>query len=170
MSRRATHPCPRLPASCILDLRCMRRTQTTLAAPMSPRSATPTEHRLTEQVIERLREEIARKGFSQRDLAELLQWSQSRVAKFLSGRMALTLDALEAFCIILQLRPTEAVRDRGLEFCAEMTPGELRVFQILRSDPAALDALMTLLHVRTASPRRTRSGRPAKPLKAKLTG
>ena len=103
--------------------------------------------RLNDQVRERLREEIARKDYSQRDLAELLQWSQSKVAKLLNGRVELSLNDLEAFCTILTLRPTEAVRDKGLEFCREMTPTDFRLFQELGRNSRLRDALLILANI-----------------------
>jgi len=103
--------------------------------------------RLNDQVRERLREEIARKNYSQRDLAELLQWSQSKVAKLLSGRVEMTLNDLEMICTQLTLRPTEAVRDKGLEFCREMTPTEFRLFEELARNSRLRDAFLILANI-----------------------
>lgn len=100
--------------------------------------------RLNDQVRERLKEEAARLNLSQRDLGELLHWSQSKVAKLLSGRVDLTLNDLEAFCTVLQLRPTEAVRDKGLEFCREMTPTDLRLFETLDRNPRLRHAFVEI--------------------------
>lgn len=79
---------------------------------------------------------MARKRLSQRDLAGILGgWSQSRIAKLLTGRVQMTLPDLESLCFAVGISVTEAVRDRGMEFCAEMTPRELRRFETLRRFP-----------------------------------
>jgi transcriptional regulator with XRE-family HTH domain len=120
---------------------------------------------LNDQVRERLREELRRKGWSTRDCAGLLDWSQSRVAKLLAGRVEFSLNELEAFCTLLHLRPTEVVRDRGLEFCREMAPSDLRLFEMLERDPDGKAAILTLLNLRaTPRPARVRT----KPAKASL--
>lgn len=83
----------------------------------------------------RLREEMTRKHLSQRDLAGILDWSQSRVSKNLNARIELGLDDLAAMCFAVGIALTEAVRDRGMEFCAEMAPHELRFLERLRQLP-----------------------------------
>jgi len=83
----------------------------------------------------RLREEMKRKKLTQRDLAGMLDWSQSRVAKILTGRVGLLVDDLESLCFALGLTLTEAIRDHGLEFAAEMTPTELRILETMRELP-----------------------------------
>jgi transcriptional regulator with XRE-family HTH domain len=106
--------------------------------------------RLSEQVRLRLREEMDRLDLSQRDVANLLKWSQSKVAHQLTGRVEMSVDDLAELCFALNLNPTEAVRDRGMEFCAEMTPTELRILERIRQlPPPVLAAIMTLLDVRT---------------------
>lgn len=96
----------------------------------------------------RIREEMARKKMSQRDVAGILDWSQSRVSKNLNARIELGLDDLASLSFAVGLQLTEAVRDHGLEFCAEMTPTELRVLERIRQlRPDQLDALMTMLAV-----------------------
>lgn len=106
--------------------------------------------RLPERARLRLREEITRRHVSQRDLASLLNWSQSRVGKILNGRVEMSMGDLEALCFAVDLAPTEVVRDHGLEFCAELTPTELRVLERMRQLPTPLlDAVMTLLDVKT---------------------
>jgi transcriptional regulator with XRE-family HTH domain len=120
---------------------------------------------LNDRVRERLREEKARVDVSNRDLAGFTGWSQAKVWQKLLGETELTLDELETLCFALGLTPTEAVRDRGLEFCAEMTPTELRILEILRRLPRpAFDGLMQFLHVqprdlekRGATPRKSRA-------------
>ena len=92
---------------------------------------------------------MTRLQLSQRDVAGLLGWSQSKVAHILTGHVVLSVDDLADFCFALGLRVTEAVRDRGLQFCAEMTPSELRTLEKMRQLPATvLDAVMTLLDVK----------------------
>lgn len=104
--------------------------------------------RLSEQVRLRLREEMARKDMSQRDVAGVLGWSQSRVAHILTGRVEMSVDDLAEFAFGLSISPTEAVRDHGLEFCADMTPSELRFLEALRQLPQPdQDAVMRLLRV-----------------------
>jgi transcriptional regulator with XRE-family HTH domain len=104
----------------------------------------------SERVRNRLRDEKSAKKLSERDIADLIQWTQSRVAQKLSGRTPITLDELAALCFALSLQPTEAVRDRGLEFCAEMTPTELRILERLRGlDARTRDAILLLLDVKS---------------------
>lgn len=100
---------------------------------MSQISGSFTLVRLSEAVRLRLREEMSKKQMSQRDVAGLLQWSQSRVAHLLTGRVELGVDELEGFAFALGLRVTELVRDRGMEFVTEMTPSELRLFEFIRT-------------------------------------
>lgn len=103
---------------------------------------------LAENARIRLREEMSRKHLSQREIAGLLDWSQSRVAKLLTGRVEMSLSDLEALCFALGVSPVEAVRDRGLEFCADMTPTELRVLERIRQLPVQqVDALMMILEI-----------------------
>lgn len=115
----------------------------------------------------RIREEMARKHLSQRDLAGILDWSQSRISKNLNARIELGLDDLAAMCFGVGLSLTEAVRDHGLEFCAEMTPTELRVLERFRQlPPPIMEAVMTLLQV----PSNTRIQERRATLPKKLTG
>lgn len=104
---------------------------------------------LAERARLRIREEMARKDLSQREVADLLRWSQSRVARALTGRAGIDLDEVEALCFACGLSVVEAVRDRGMEFCAEMTPTELRILEKIRAaDKTYYEALLTILHVR----------------------
>lgn len=104
---------------------------------------------LSEDVRLRLRDEMTRLELSQRDVAGLLGWSQSKVAHILTGHVVLSVDDLADFCFALGIRITEAVRDRGLQFCAEMTPSEFRTLEKIRQlPPPVLDAVMTLLDVK----------------------
>jgi transcriptional regulator with XRE-family HTH domain len=86
---------------------------------------------LSRRVCHRLREVMDEQGMSQRDLSRMLGCSQGRVAKLLSGATELRLDDLETICVALDIRPVEAVRDLGLEFFAELTPTQVRLFHRL---------------------------------------
>jgi len=123
--------------------------------------------RLSVEVRSRLREELAKRKLSARAAAKHLGWHPSRVYHLLDGTVEMCVDDLEAFAIILQMRPTELVRDRGLEFAAEMTPTEYRFYERIRElTPQQIDAAMTLLAVaaptaRRALPAKTSKGRRA---------
>jgi len=78
---------------------------------------------------------MTHKHLSQQEVADLLKWTQSKVAQKLTGRTPITLEELEALAFAVSLSPTEVVRDTGLEFCAEMTPTELRVLELFRTLP-----------------------------------
>lgn len=111
--------------------------------------------KLSEQVRLRIREEMERKDMSQRDVAGILDWSQSRVAHLLTGRVEMCVDDVQGFAFALGFLPTELVRDRGLEFCAEMTPTEFRLFERIRQlTPDQRQALMTIVNVTLVEPRR----------------
>jgi transcriptional regulator with XRE-family HTH domain len=102
--------------------------------------------RLSEQVRLRLREEMDKQKVSQRDLAGLLGWSQSRVAHLLTGRVEMSIDDLAEMAFGLSMSVVEAIRDRGLEFMAEMTPTELGALNALRALPQAdRDAIIQIL-------------------------
>lgn len=104
-------------------------------------------------VLERIEQERVRKKISQQDVADLLGWTQSKVAQKLNQRSPTTLQELEALCFAVGLSKVEAVRDRGLEFVAEMTPTEMRILERLRQmPPPVVDAVMTLLRVRETTP------------------
>jgi transcriptional regulator with XRE-family HTH domain len=90
---------------------------------------------LSDRVRLRLRDEMTRKRLSQRDLAGLLEWSQSRVAHLLTGRVTMTVDDLSALAFAVSLSPLELVRDQGLEFVADLMPSELRILQAVRALP-----------------------------------
>lgn len=102
---------------------------------------------LAERARARIRDEMSRKKLSQRDVAGLLGgWSQSRVAKLLTGRVEIGLTDLDSLCFAVGLSPVEAIRDHGLEFLAEMTPTELRILERLRQIPKpTVDALIQIL-------------------------
>lgn len=107
---------------------------------------------LNDRVRERLKSEKARRKLSEREIGSMLQWSQSKVAQKFNGRTPITLDEFEGLCFVLSIAPTEAVRDRGLEFCAELTPTELRVLERLRQlPPTIFEAVLTIIDVRTTT-------------------
>jgi len=124
--------------------------------------------RLSEQIRLRLREEMARQKLSTRDVAGLTKWSQSKVSHVLTAHVGLKVDDLADLCFALSLPVTEAVRDHGLEFCAEMTPTELRILERIRQlPPPVLDAVLTILDVRTKTrPQDRRASPPEKKLKS----
>lgn len=125
---------------------------------------------LNDRVRFRLREEKERRRVSERDIAGQIAWSQSKVASKLIGRTAITLDELEQLCFALDLPLAEAVRNRGLEWCAEMTPTELARLHLWRELPKPvqdhLDRFMRLeqsqIEQRGATPRRSRAPKPRK--------
>ncbi len=88
-------------------------------------------------------------------MAGLLQWSQSRVAHILTGRVDMGVDDLADFAFALSLSVPEVVRDPGMEFLAEMTPTELRALETLRAmSPAERDAMITVMGVTAPNARR----------------
>lgn len=124
---------------------------------------------LNARVVARLREEADKRNLSYNDLAGFLQWSHSKVTKKMTQRTMIDLDELEALCFAVGIQPTEAVRDRGLEFVAEMTPTELRLLELIRKLPKpAYDGLLHFLQVtpsvgaeqRGATPKRASGGKP----------
>lgn len=119
---------------------------------------------IAERVRARIRDEMHRRDLSQQAVADTLQWTQSRVAQKLTGRTPITLEELELLCFAVGVSPTEAVRDHGLEFCAEMTPTELRLFERVRQlPPPVFEAVLVLLDVR--SPKTRIESRHAAPVK-----
>lgn len=121
--------------------------------------------RLSEQVRQRLRDEMSRKEMSQRDVAGILSWSQSRVAHLLTARVEMSVDDLSELSGAVGLTPTEVVRDRGMEFCAEMTPSEMRFLELLRQmTKVQRDGLMQVVQMaalgateeRRAAPKRAK--------------
>lgn len=126
--------------------------------------------RLSEEVRLRLREEMTRLDMSQRDVAGILGWSQSRVAHLLTGRVEMSVDDLAEFGSAVALPPTELVRDHGLEFCAEMTPTELRFLERIRQlDQVKRDAVMQLLDVKGMTRKQDRRATPKKSVKKRVS-
>jgi transcriptional regulator with XRE-family HTH domain len=123
---------------------------------LHPKDLCPTLNTMTaaERTRQRLREELIARDISQRDLADALSkrggtelCTQSKISKVLSGRVALRVDDADAIATAAGISLTEAVRDRGIEFCAEMTPSELRVLELLRQRPEFLQGVMLLLRI-----------------------
>lgn len=137
---------------------------------LSDSLSVPMSEDFADRVRQRLRDEKAAKNLSEREIAELIQWTQSKVAQKLSGRTPITLAELDALCFALSLSATEAVRDRGLEFCAELAPHELRLLENLRRlDPATRDAVLQIANVKVKTDRPERYATdPRKPAKARL--
>jgi transcriptional regulator with XRE-family HTH domain len=108
---------------------------------------------------------MQRRKLNQADLAGQIGWTQSKVSKVLNGDVTLTLEDLEALCFGVGLRLTEAVRDHGMEFCAEMTPTELRIVEGLRHrGPKVVAAILEVLFLRApdapqAMPLRKKTGK-----------
>ena len=66
-----------------------------------------------------------------------------------------------ALCFALNLRVTEVVRDHGLEFCAELTPTELRTLdQIRQLPPKEYEAIKLFLERLTKTRIEERRARP----------
>jgi len=86
---------------------------------------------------------------SQRDLAEILNCSQGRVAKILNGGVMLRVNDLAILADAVGITVVEALRDRGFEFYAELTPSEVRVLERLRRRPNALRGVMMILDLPT---------------------
>jgi transcriptional regulator with XRE-family HTH domain len=104
---------------------------------------------LSDRIRERLRAEMAARHLSQRDVAGIAGWSQSRVAKLMTGRVEMGVDDLEGLCFALDLSLTEVVRDPGLEFCADLTPTELRLLEQYRKQSEPMKTAITeILQVR----------------------
>lgn len=120
---------------------------------------------LADRVRLRLREEMTRKHLSQPEVADLIHWTQSRVAQKLTGRTPITLPELETLAFAVGLPITEVVRDHGVEFCAEMRPTEVRVLdQFRRCTPAQRDTVQRVIDAFAAPRAETRYARPKKPI------
>lgn len=133
--------------------------------------------RTSDRVRLRLREEIDAHDISQQTLAELLTketgeaWSKSKVAHVLSGHVQLLVDDADAIAKIVGLYLTEAVRDRGLEFYAEMSPTELKILERMRKRPEVLQAVMLLVGVtppENQTPNFQKRLKPGRPLNSSL--
>lgn len=116
---------------------------------------------VSDRARRRIREEMARKNLNQRDVADLLLWKESRLSKVMNGRIALGLEELHEVSFAVGLALTEVVRDHGLEFCAEMTPTELRFLERIRQlDQPSRDAFMQILDVKSKTRAQERRALP----------
>jgi transcriptional regulator with XRE-family HTH domain len=120
---------------------------------------------LSERAIRRIRDEMDTRNLSQRDLAERLGCSQGRVAKILNHRVELRVDDLEKLAQFVALPVTEVIRDRGLEFYAELTPSEVRMIERLRQRPHLMQGVFMLLEISgviltPTAPQKRKPGRP----------
>lgn len=100
----------------------------------------------SDRALQRIREEMTERKISQRDLASTLKCSQGRVAKILNGNVNLRVNDLETLAHAVGIRLSEAVRDRGVEFYAEMTPSEVRLLDKIRQRNL-LDAVLQLVEL-----------------------
>lgn len=120
----------------------------------------------------RIREQADRNKLTQRDISNVLGgtpagWSQSRVAKLLSGRVELGVNDLASLCFAVGISVVEAVRDHDLEFLAEMTPFELRLLERFREVPPNFkDAITTILAVKPVGSGRVERRRGQSPQSA----
>jgi transcriptional regulator with XRE-family HTH domain len=115
--------------------------------------------------MRRLQEELDRRGISQATIAGRLEWSQSRVSKLLHGKLDVTVDDLAALCFAVNLPLTEAVRDHGLEFCAEMTPTELLTLHQMREMPKEdRDTFLRVMEIKGRWRNEARGATPRKPI------
>jgi transcriptional regulator with XRE-family HTH domain len=99
----------------------------------------------TDRALARIQQAMKEHRISQRALAERLDCSQGRVAKILKGRIRLTVDDLETIAALVQLPLVETIRNRGVEFFAELTPSELKMLEAVRESPPLQRALSDLL-------------------------
>lgn len=136
----------------------------------------PKPLRASDRARQRLREELDARDIGQQTLADALTkltgetWTKSKVNHVLNGRVQLLIDDADAIATICKLYLTEVVRDRGLEFYAEMTPTELRILDSLRKKPHVLRGILMLLQLDPAvelGPALPKKGTPGRPLKSR---
>jgi transcriptional regulator with XRE-family HTH domain len=117
-----------------------------------------------QRAVARIRQEMTERRISQRDLASILKCSQGRIAKLLNGGVHLRINDVERMAKAVGIDVTEAVRDHGLQFLAEMTPSELRLLHRLRQRPLQMHGLLQFLEiqddVRPPGPSKPKRGRP----------
>lgn len=114
--------------------------------PAAPTKLREGQTGLNDRARQRIREEAERRKLSHRNMAGFLGWGFNKVMQKLTGRTPMTLNEYAAMCFAVGLQPTEGVRDRGLEFLAEMTPKELRLLELARAlSPTEFDGLLHLL-------------------------
>ena len=116
-----------------------------------------------ERAVRRIREEMDARKITQRELAKRMQCSQSRITKLLNGDVDLRVNDAADLATAVGLALVEAIRDRGLEFYAELSPLEVRALNAYRNRrPDEQQAMLILLGIgapATAAPQR-KAGRP----------
>lgn len=128
---------------------------------------------VADRIRSRIRDEMDTLSITQRELTDVLSrqtrevWTQSRVGKILTGRVELCVADVAAMANALGITLVEAVRDRGLEFFAEMRPSEVRIIERLRRRPDLHDAILTILDVSHA-PRPKGGKKVGRPLNSDL--
>lgn len=117
-----------------------------------------------ERARARLLAEFERSELTQKDLATFAGWKQPKISKVMNGHTELTVNDLAALCSALGMSLVEAVRDHGLEFCAEMTSTQLRLHERIKQLPQhEIDAVITLLDMkRQTKPEPRRAAPPRK--------
>ena len=120
-----------------------------------------------ERAIQRIRDEMHARNITQRDLADRMRCSQGRIAKILKGQVELRLNDIEELARLVGITLVEAIRDRGLEFYAELTPTEVRMLEWLRQHPNQMRGVLhfaDIVHINEPMPPATgtkkRAGRP----------
>lgn len=115
---------------------------------------------ISQTAVVRIREEMRAKNISQRDLAEKFRCSQGKIAKLLNNTVKLRVEDLARLANAVGIPITEAIRDRGLEFYAEVTPLEQRILERIRQRGGGVQsAILQLLDIEQPSVRR-KVGRP----------
>lgn len=99
---------------------------------------------LAERALLRIREEMTERHIVQRDLAKDLKCSQGRVAKLLNGGVNLRVNDLKILADAVGITPVECLRDRGLEFYAELTPSEVRFLERCKRRPNFLQGALIM--------------------------
>ncbi len=127
---------------------------------------------LTQRILIRVREEMARQELSQRDIAAFTAISESKISKIMHGTVELSVEDADRLCRAVNLSPAEAVRDRGMEFCAEMTPTEMRLLELWRAmSKADHDVYWYLMTTHTkAAPLESRRALPQRAVRKRLDG
>jgi AcrR family transcriptional regulator len=107
----------------------------------------------TERALLRIREAMAEGHLTTRDLAATLGCSQARIAKYFRTR-SLRLEDVAALCKAVNLSLIDAVRDRTLAHCTDLTPLEEKILeQVRRLPPESLWAHALLLGIEIEHPK-----------------
>jgi len=105
-----------------------------------------------ERVRERLRRWLELTRLSQRDVAPELGKTQPWLAAVLQGKNEVRLRDLDDIATAMRTTAADLVRDESERYLIELTPTELRIVEQLRRRPDSLDAIATLLRVKTPGP------------------